>query len=97
MVQRWSIAICILATFGTAVGAQTRERGGFGEFFGGGGRLLVDLEEVRKELGVDKQQAALLDALLEDLAEQRRVIREADEGSRSADETVERARAEHRL
>ncbi|MDA1052130.1 MAG: hypothetical protein O3C40_16845 [Planctomycetota bacterium] len=93
MMQRSLIATCILASLSTVVDAQPPNV----RFFGGRGRLLVDLDEVRKELGVDELQAELLDALQEDLAEQRLAIREADEGPRSADETVERARDELRF
>lgn len=92
MIRRSLIATCILVSLIPAASAQLPGRGSFGGFFSGRARLLIDLEEVRKELGVDDQQAELLDALLEDLAEQRRAIREADEGPRSADQTVEQAR-----
>jgi len=99
MIQRWLIATCILASLvtgslETAANAQLPDRGGF---FGGRGRLLVDLEEVRKELEVNELQAELLDALQEDLAEQRLTIRDENEGPRSADESVERARDELRV
>ncbi len=94
MIRSSLVAACILASLVTAVSAQPPGRGGF---FGGRGRLLVDLPEVREELGVGDLQAELLDALLDDLAEQRRVIREADEGPRSADENVERARNDLRV
>ena len=89
MIQRGLIAICLLALLSPAVDAQPPGRGGFRGFFGGRGRLLVDLEEVRKELGVDEQQAELLDALQDDLAEQLRVILEEDEGPRLADEAAQ--------
>ncbi len=95
MIRRSLIAACILASLVTVVSAQPPGRGGFGGFFGGRGRLLVDLPEVRKELGVNDAQAELLDALLEDLDEQRLAIRESDEGPRSADETIQRLRFEH--
>ncbi len=89
MIQRGLIAIYLLAVLSPAVDAQPPGRGGFRGFFGGRGRLLVDLEEVRKELGVDEQQAELLDALQDDLAEQRRVIHEENEGPRLADEAAQ--------
>ena len=82
MMQRWFIATCILASLSTAVHAQPPGRGWFGSRW----RLLVGLDAVRKELGVEDQQAELLDALQLDLAEQRLAIREQDEGPRSADE-----------
>lgn len=97
MMQRGFIAICVVVSLASAVDAQPPGRSGFGGFFGGRGRLLVDLPEVRNELGVNEQQADLLDALQEDLAEQRRVIREANEGPRSADETLRRLQFEARL
>ncbi|MEX0818372.1 MAG: Spy/CpxP family protein refolding chaperone [Pirellulaceae bacterium] len=97
MLQRCVIVICILMSLATAATAQSPGRGTFGGFLGGQGRLLIDLAEIRKELKVDEQQTELLDALQEDLAEQRRVIIEEDEGPRYADEAVERLRAEHRL
>lgn len=96
MARRLLIATCLLlASLATAVNAQPPGRGGFGGYFGGRGRLLIDLDAVRKELGISDQQAELLDALQEDLAEQRLAIREADEGPRSADQTFERVRFEH--
>jgi hypothetical protein len=96
MVRRWIIATCLLlAPLATALNAQPPGRSGFGGFFGGRGRLLIDLNEVRKELSIDDQQAELLDALQEDLAEQRLALREEDEGPRSADETVQRLRFKH--
>ena len=54
------IAICVLASIAPAASAQFPGRGGFDAFFGGRSRLLVDLPEVRAELGVDDQQAELL-------------------------------------
>jgi len=80
MIQRWLIASCILASLATTATAQSPDRGGF---FGGRGRLLVDLDEVRQELGVNELQVELLDALQEDLAEQRLTIREVNDGPRS--------------
>ncbi|MBC8350782.1 MAG: hypothetical protein H8E66_02270 [Planctomycetes bacterium] len=97
MLQRLLIAISVLASLATVVNAQLPGRGGVGGFFGGRGRLLVDLEEVRTELGIGEPQAELLDALQLDLAEQRRAIREEDEGPRSADETVRRLHFTHLL
>jgi hypothetical protein len=97
MMQRGLIAICVVVAMSSVVDAQPRRLGGFGSFFGGRGRLLVDLEEVRQELGVDEQQAELLDALQQDLEEQRRVILEEATGPRSADNTVQRQQFEARL
>ena len=97
MFQRCLIAASILASVVMAANAQLPRRGGFGGYFSSRGRLLVDLPEVRKELGVDDQQAELLDALQADLAEQRLAIREEDEGPRTADEAIERLRSQHRM
>lgn len=99
MIRRCLIMTCIFVPLTTALNAQPPGHEGFGEFFGGRfggrGRLLVDLDEVRKELAVNDQQAELLDALQEDLKEQRLAIREEDAGPRSADDAVERMRFEH--
>ncbi|MCA9142993.1 MAG: hypothetical protein KDB05_09410 [Planctomycetales bacterium] len=97
MMRRMLIAVCLLSSIAEVTNAQSPGHGAFGGFFGGSGRLLVDMKEVREELGVDDQQAELLDALLEDLADQRRALREQDEGPRSADETVRRREFELRL
>ncbi|MBI2477394.1 MAG: hypothetical protein HYV60_01700 [Planctomycetia bacterium] len=97
MMQRGLIAICVVVSLSLTVDAQPPGRGGFGHFFAGRGRLLIDLPEVRTELGVDAQQVELLDALLEDLAEQRRAILEEEEGPRSADESIQRLQFEARL
>lgn len=93
MMQRWMIASCIVAALAAVANAQPPSH----REFGGRGRLLVDLPEVRQELGVDELQAELLDALQEDLAEQRRAIREENEGSRSGNEDIERLRFQHRF
>ncbi|MEO8494003.1 MAG: hypothetical protein ABI614_02960, partial [Planctomycetota bacterium] len=98
MMQRCLIAICIAASLVTTASTQSPGRGEFGGLlFGGRGRLLVDLEEVQKELGVDEQQEELLDALLEDLAEQRLAIREEEDGPRTADEAIEQLRFQQKM
>ncbi|MCA9121115.1 MAG: hypothetical protein KDB11_13080 [Planctomycetales bacterium] len=94
IMQRVLIAICFLATCVSIADAQRPGRRGFRAFVEDRGRWLIDLEEVRKELSVDEQQAELLDALQEDLTNQRRAIQEEEFGPRSADDSVQRLQAE---
>jgi hypothetical protein len=95
MIQRFTIATCLLAFLMANAIAQSPDRETFFRLMGGLDRLLVEVEDVREELGVNELQAELLDALQQDLAEQRRAIHEEDFGPRSADENIQRFRLGH--
>jgi hypothetical protein len=75
MLKRCFLVGSLLVAAVSPLDAQQRDPGGFGNRFATGrGNLLVDVPEVRRELGVERIQADLLEDLASDLREQRRAI-----------------------